>query len=146
VSTPAPQLHALHPREASIFAAIADAFVAPAPPLPPVRDTDTAFALDANLRAAPAANRAGLRAALLALELAPLALGYGRRLRRLDPVQRAAALERVERGPLAGLVKGLRTLAHLSYYGDPHVLRLLGYDADAVVARAAALRAAEGRW
>ena len=38
----------------------------------------------------------------------------------------------------------LRIAAHC-YYGDPRVMRALGYDADAVVARAAALRAAEGR-
>lgn len=142
----APALQALSPREASIFAAITDAFVAPAPPLPAVRHTDSAFALDANLLAAPAANRTGLRAALLVLELAPLALGHRRRLRRLPAGERAAVLERLEQGPLAALVKGLRSLAHLSYYGDPHVLALLGYDADAVVARAAALRAAEARW
>ena len=38
----------------------------------------------------------------------------------------------------------LRVAAHC-YYGDSRVMRSLGYDADAVVARAAALRAAEGR-
>ena len=38
----------------------------------------------------------------------------------------------------------LRVAAHC-YYGDPRVMRSLGYDADAVVARAVALRAAEGR-
>ena len=38
----------------------------------------------------------------------------------------------------------LRVAAHC-YYGDPRVMRALGYDADAVVQSAAALRAAEGR-
>ena len=38
----------------------------------------------------------------------------------------------------------LRIAAHC-YYGDAGVMRSLGYDADAVVRRAAALRAAEGR-
>ncbi len=33
-------LAAIGPREASIFSALADAFVAPEPPLPAVRDTD----------------------------------------------------------------------------------------------------------
>ncbi|MCW3017522.1 MAG: hypothetical protein JWO02_4614, partial [Solirubrobacterales bacterium] len=95
---------------------------------------------------APRANRLGLRAVLLALELAPLALGHRRRLRRLDLAQRTAVMARLERGPLTGVVKGLRTLAQLSYYGDPTVMRLLGYDAEVVVARAAALRATEVRW
>jgi hypothetical protein len=38
----------------------------------------------------------------------------------------------------------VRLAAHC-YYGDPGVMRRLGYDADAVVARAVTLRAAEGR-
>jgi hypothetical protein len=38
----------------------------------------------------------------------------------------------------------IRIAAHC-YYGDVRVMRALGYDADEVVARAAALRAAEGR-
>jgi hypothetical protein len=139
-------LRVLRPREASIFAALVDIVVAPVPPLPPVHRTDAAFALDANLAAAPRANRLGLRAALLALELAPLALGHGRRLRRLGPEQRTAVLAGIERGPLTGLVKALRTLAHLSYYGDPAVLLLIGYNADAVVARGADLREKELRW
>ncbi len=139
-------LTVLKPREASIFAALVDTFVAPVPPLPPVHHTDAAFALDANLAAAPAPNRIALRAALLTLEIAPLALGRGRRLRRLDAAARTELLATLERGPLTGAVKGLRALAHLSYYGDPEVMLLLGYDADAVVARAAALREQELRW
>jgi hypothetical protein len=83
---------------------------------------------------------------VVALELAPL-LTSGRRLRRLSPAARAAALDRIERTAAgAGLVKAVRGIAHLSYYGDDRVMRLLGYDADAVVARAAAVRAAEARW
>ena len=38
----------------------------------------------------------------------------------------------------------LRIAAHC-YYGDPKVMRALGYDADAIVERATLLRAAEGR-
>lgn len=139
------RLQALRPREASIFAAFTDSVVAPRPPFPPVCETDAAFALDENLHAAPAANRLGLRAALLALELAPLAIGQ-RRLRRLEPEARSAVLQRLEHGPLTGLMKALRSLAHLNYYGDPAVMRLMGYDADAVIGRAAALRQAERRW
>lgn len=141
-----PRLRVLRPREASILAAFVDAVVAPVRPLPAVRDTDAVLALDATLTAAPAANRTALRCGLLALELAPLALGYGRRLRRLDAAERREALARLERGPLGPLVKGLRTLAHLGYYGDAGVLGLCGYDPAAVVARAATLRVTEARW
>lgn len=139
-------LTVLRPREASIFAAFVDAVVAPTPPLPPVGATGAARALDANLAAAPAVNRLALRQALYALELAPLALGHRSRLRRLDPAARREVLARVEAGPLGPLVQALRTLAHLGYYGDDAVMRLCGYDADAVVARAAALRVTEARW
>lgn len=137
------ELQVLRPREASIFAAFADTVVAPVAPLPQVRATDTAFAMDANLAAAPPVNRYALRGALLALEVLPRVLrGHGgRRFRRLDGAGRTAVLATLERGPLAAVVKPLRTLAHLSYYGDPGVMRLIGYDADAVVARAAAARA-----
>lgn len=64
------------------------------------------------------------------------------------------AAPRVNRLVLRGLLRApwvqtahallLRVAAHC-YYGDPGVMRSLGYDADAVVARASALRAAEGR-
>lgn len=139
-------LSVVTPREASIFAALVDTVVAPVPPLPQVHDTDAVFAMDAGLAAAPAVNRFAVRAALHALELAPLACGRRHRLRGLTAGARADTLDRLERGPLAGAVKGLRALAHLNYYGDPDVMRLLGYDADAVVARAAGLREREGRW
>jgi hypothetical protein len=140
-------LEAIGRREASIFACLCDAVVAPRPPLPPVRATDAAAAFDAGLAHAPRLNRCVLRAALLALELAPLALGFGARLRRLAPPQRAAALARLDRCvPVAPLLKALRGMAHLSYYGDLRVLNELGYDPEAIVARAAALRELERRW
>ena len=52
----------LHPREASMFACIADTVVAPAEGLPPLRRTDAVAAFAACLAAAPAPNRALLRA------------------------------------------------------------------------------------
>ncbi len=75
------------------------------------------------------------------LELAPLALGKRARLRRLSPVERVEALDRLEHTGAAGIVKAARGIAYLSYYGDDAVMRQLGYDADAVVARAAEVRA-----
>lgn len=140
-------LHAISPREASIFACFTDCVVAPGGGLPPVRETDAAFAFDGALEQSPALNRLGLRVALHALELAPLALGMGHRMRGLTPEARTEALARLDgSAALSPLVKALRSLGHLCYYGDAGVLRLLGYDHEAVVRRARALRAQETRW
>ncbi|TML02230.1 MAG: hypothetical protein E6G41_15640 [Actinobacteria bacterium] len=100
-------------RERSVFVRVTDAVVAPVPPLPPVRETDAAAAFERSLKAAPRLNALALRAVFLLV-------GAGLR-----------------RGPLLKLV---RSLAHLHYYGDAGVMRVLGYDADAVVARAADVR------
>lgn len=140
-------LRAISPREASIFACLTDTVVAPAGDLPPVRDTDAVAFLDDWLTRSPALNRAGLRALLHGIELAPLALGFGARLRRLPAERRAQFAARVSgTRSLHGAAKLLFGAAHLAYYGDDAVMRLLGYDADANVARGRALRAAEGRW
>jgi hypothetical protein len=138
---------ALAPREASMFACITDTVVAPGGALPAVRDTDAAGAFDATLAASPALNRAALRVALYALEVAPLVLGEGARLRRLAPERRAAVLSRLSRSPAtAALVDAMQGIAHLCYYGDRAVSERLGYDAAAVVTRAKAMRTLERRW
>ena len=77
---------AMTAREADIFRCLVDTVVAPADPV--ARTDADAFFADW-LDHAPALNRAGIRALLYALELAPLAAGAGARLRRLDG--RAAA-------------------------------------------------------
>jgi hypothetical protein len=133
------------PAERRIFASIVGYAVAPAPPLPPVEATDTVVAFEDYLSRCPAPNRVGLRAALHLLELAPLAT-HRKRLTRLDPAARDAFLTRLEAGALGPLLMALAGLAHFSFYGDEQVLRDLGYDAAAVVARGRELRAAEGRW
>jgi hypothetical protein len=119
----------LSPREASIFACVADTLLAPAPPLPPILATDAVRAFDAWLARAPRINRMGLRAALLALELAPRLTRARARWRRLPPPQRLAVLERLARRGAAGrtLVEALRASAAVSYYGDARVSALLGY-------------------
>jgi hypothetical protein len=132
--------------ERSSFASLVEHAVAPAPPLPPLGATDATDAFVRYLRLAPAANRAALRCALLALELVPLALGERHRLSRLGAARRDALLTRLERGRLAPLAAALVGLAHLFYYGDERVMRQLGYDARAVVERGRALRASESRW
>jgi hypothetical protein len=142
-----PPLRALTRREADIFACVCDAAVDPAPPMPEVRDTRAVRFFDEWLARAPGPNRAGLRAALHALELAPLRrAGYRRRLRALPRERRAEILEQAALGRLGQAALALFSMAQLAYYGDDGVLRSLGYDADAVVARGRALRRAEGRW
>ena len=138
----------LSPREASIFACVTDTVVAPESVLPAVRNTTAVASFDRWLWHSPRLNRAGLRALLFVAELAPLLLGFRARLRALAPHQRAAALRRAESsGPAAvrGLVKIVKSLSFLTYYGDDAVMRRLGYDADANVRRGRELRAREGR-
>jgi hypothetical protein len=139
-------LETLTPREASIFACVCDTFVAPRPALPAVHETDAVEFLDRWLGQAPRLNRTGLRALLYAAELAPRAVGGRARLRELSEAERADVLAKLERSRRSrDLVKLLRGIAVLSYYGDDAIMLRLGYDADGNVARARELRAQEGR-
>ncbi len=141
-------LRVLTPREASIFACATETIVAPQPRLPTVRDTTAVACFDTWLWHSPRLNRAGLRGLFYLVEVAPWLLGFGARLRSLAPGDRTAALHKAERsGPAAvrGLVKLVKSLTCLSYYGDDGVMRTLGYDADAVVRRGRELRVREDR-
>jgi hypothetical protein len=141
-------LQALTPREASMFACLTDTVVAPEPVLPPVRETTAVEFFDRWLARSPRLNRIGLRALLYVAELSPLLAGQRKTLRRLDEPGRVAALERLDSGgPAAArqIVKLLKGVACLSYYGDDGVMLRLGYDATANVERARRLRIAEGR-
>jgi hypothetical protein len=111
----------LSAREACVFACVADTLLAPAPPLPPVAQTDAVAAFDAWLARAPRLNRLGVRALLLTLGAA--------RWARRRPADRLATFERLaRRGPAGrGVVEALRAAAAVSYYGDPRVSALLGY-------------------
>jgi hypothetical protein len=118
----------LSPRERSIFACVADTLLAPAPPLPPIRDTDAVAAFDHWLARAPRINRLALRAVLLALEIAPRLTRARTRWRRLPPARRLAVLDAVAARPAGrAVVEALRAAAAVSYYGDAHVSALLGY-------------------
>jgi hypothetical protein len=139
---------AITAREASIFACLTDTVVAPEGILPPVRETDAALFFDQWLDRAPRLNALGLRAIVASLEVAPLALGFRHRLRRLPVGDRARVLLRLEQSraaPVRQLVKLVKGIAFLCYYGDDGVAGLLGYDADANVRRGRELRAQEGR-
>jgi hypothetical protein len=141
-------LRAITPREASIFACVTDAMVAPEPLLPPVRETDAVLFFDDWMARSPAANRIALRAALYAFELSPLLTGGRTRLRKLDSTGRARwldAIEHVKQPQVRLACKLLKGAAQLSYYGDDRVLARCGYDADANVRRGRELRRAEGR-
>ena len=144
----AQSLTALSAREASIFACLVDTVVAPEPVLPAVAQTDAAFFFDRWMAASPRVNAIGMRTILHLVELGPLALGYGRRLRRLPVDRRVDYFKSVERNPNAHvrqLVRLVKGAAFLAYYGDDGVMRRIGYDADANVARGRELRAQEGR-
>lgn len=141
-------LAVLTPREASMFACLADTIVAPEPVLPPVRETDAVAFFDRWLARMPRANRIALRALLHALELAPVAAGRRARMRRLDRDGRAAFMASLERAgvpQLRQLAKLMQGLSQLAYYGDDRVMLRLGYDADANVRRGRELRARDGR-
>ncbi len=141
-------LQALTPREASIFACLVDAVVAPEPLLPGVAQTDCTLFFDRWMAAAPRVNARGLRALLHAVELMPYALGFRARLRRLPVAERArflAAVEHSSNRHVRQLVKLLKGVALLSYYGDDAVMAQIGYDAAANLRRGRELRAREGR-
>lgn len=141
-------LAVLSPREASIFACLADTVVAPEPLLPPVRETDAVAFFDRWMARSPRLNRSGLRALLYALELAPRLLGFGARMRRLPAPERARFLRAIEQNrvpQLRQLAELMQVLGQLSYYGDDRVMLRLGYDAEANLARGRALRARDGR-
>lgn len=136
------------PREASIFACLVDTVAAPEPLLPPVAQTDCAFAFDRWMAASPAINAYGMRAMLLAIEVLPLAMGYGARFRRLPVDERVRFVKAIERGSnkyLRQLTKAVKGTAFLCYYGDDAVMRRIGYDAAANVERARLLRLQDGR-
>ena len=138
----------LTPREASIFACLVDTVAAPEPLLPPVAQTDCAFFFDRWMAAAPKLNARGLRFLLYLVELLPVALGYGARLRRLpvdERVRFVKALDRNANPQVRQLVKLIKGAAFLAYYGDDAVMLRIGYDATANVERGRMLRRREGR-
>ena len=142
------QLAVLSPREASIFACLADTVVAPEPLLPPVRDTDAVAFFDRWMGRVPRVNRIALRTLLYAFETGPRLLGFGARMRSLTPERRAEYLRAIEQNPLPQLRqlgKMMQGLGQLAYYGDDQVMLRIGYDAETNVARAHAVRERDGR-
>ena len=117
--------------------------------LPPVARHRRRAAFDRWLERAPRLNAIGLRAALFAIELAPLALGHKHRLRRLPTADRAdflQSLETVESAARPPAHQGAQVRSRSSATtATTGMLKRLGYDPDANVARGRALRIEEGR-
>jgi hypothetical protein len=141
-------LQTISPREASIFACLADTVVAPEPVLPRVGETDAAFFFDDWMTLCPPLIARAMRSLLYVIELAPVAFGMGHRMRRLPVAKRIELLRRLEKSPVVQirqLTKLLKSSAFLAYYGDDQIMIRCGYDADANLRRGRELRAAEGR-
>jgi hypothetical protein len=129
------------PREASIFACLADTVVDPEPALPAIRDTDAVAFFDLWLARSPAPTRLAIRALLYLVELSPLVYGFGARLRRLDRDRRGAWFHALGSPVQLRYVSDLlKAISQLAYYGSDGVLVRLGYDPEANLARARALR------
>jgi hypothetical protein len=138
----------LRPREAAIFAALADAYCAPAPAFPPVHEGDALVFVDGLVANSPRVNRAGLRVILRLVQVGPLLCGYRARFTRLAAVERGAFLQGLDKSRwflLRVAARLLKTITIMSYYGDARMLRAAGYDAEANLARARSLRTMEGR-
>ena len=138
----------LTPREAAIFECVCDTIVAPEPALPPIAETDAVEFFDTWLARAPRPNRVALRALLNMAEITPRLRGFGRGLRALPDAERERLLfdlEKASRPRIRQLVKLLKGMTLLSYYGDERVMRRLGYDAEERVRTALEVRTRERR-
>ena len=138
----------LGPREAEVFAGLADVYCHPAPPLPPVAQTDAIAFIDDLAAGSRRLNRIGFRLILRIVDLAPLARGQRARFHALGSERRLEFVQSLERSRwllVKTLAKLLKTLTLVAYYGDVGVLRRSGYDPQANVQRGRELRAREGR-
>ena len=141
-------LAVLSPREASIFECVCDTVVAPEPALPAVHETDAVAFFDSWLARSPRPNRVALRGLLNMAELTPRLRGFRRGLRGLPEPERERLLfelEKARRPRIRQLVKILKGMTFLSYYGDDRVMSRLGYDPDERVRAGRAVRARDGR-
>jgi hypothetical protein len=136
----------LKPREAAIFAALTDAYCAPFSR--PVGETDAVAFADELTLVSPQVNRIGFRVILRLVDFAPFLRGYRNRFCRLAREQRNQFLHGLDTSRwfiLRTAGRLLKTITLMSYYGDAGVLRALGYDPDANLARGRAARGQGGR-
>jgi hypothetical protein len=142
------ELKALKPREAEIFAGLADSYCGPEPALPPVAQTSALAFVDDMLARSGRVNRIGFRVILRIVNLVPLLRGFRGRFTNLTPARRTDFVHGLDKSRWAIvriLGRLLKTLAVMSYYGDEGVLRSNGFDPHAIVARGQALRKEEKR-
>jgi hypothetical protein len=128
--------------------ALTDAYCAPGRALPSAGDSDAATFAGELVSASPAVNRIGFRVILRMVDLAPILGGHGKRFTRLAHAQRDQFLRGLDGSRwflLRTAARLLKTITMMSYYGDRDVLRGMGYDPDANLARGRALRSKEGR-
>jgi choline dehydrogenase-like flavoprotein len=124
----------LRPREAAVFAALADSYCAPNRPVGQSDATSFAQELAAN---SPAINRIGFRVILRVVDLAPV-IRRRKRFTALARTQREEFLLGLDRSHwflLRTAGRLLKTIAMMSYYGDRDVLCELGYDPAANITR-----------
>lgn len=134
--------------DAAVFTALVESICAPEPVYPPVSQTAAVDYFDRYLRASPAINRLGFRLILHIVEYAPLAIGLGHRFSRLEPMRRIDFIQRWSESrlrPLRVTFILFKGIVFMAYYGDESVLKACGYDPDANIERARALRHKEGR-
>jgi hypothetical protein len=141
-------LKALKPREAEIFAGLADSYCDPEPAFPPVAQTSAVAFVDDMVAQSGRVNRIGFRLILRIVDLVPLLRGYRARFTSLAAARRTEFVQGLDRSRWAIvriLGRLLKTIAVMSYYGDEGVLRSNGFDPRAIVARGQALRKEEHR-
>jgi hypothetical protein len=136
-------LKALKPREAEIFAGLADSYCGPAPALPPVGETSAVAFVDDLVDRSGRVNRIGFRLILRIVDFVPLVRGYRARFTGLAPARRTEFVHSLDRSRWAivrALGRLLKTIAVMSYYGDEQMLRSSGFDPRAIAARGRAIR------
>jgi hypothetical protein len=141
-------LKALRPREAEIFAGLADSYCSPQPALPALAETSAVAFVDDLVARSGRVNRVGFRLILRIVELVPLIRGYRSRFTKLGASRRVQFVRGLDtsRWALVRILgRLLKTVAVMSYYGDERVLRSTGFDPGAIVARGRALRNEEQR-
>jgi hypothetical protein len=141
-------LKALKPREAEIFAGLAESYRGPEPGLPPVAETSAIAFVDEMIARSGRVNRIGFRIILRIIDLVPLLRGYGRRFTSLTAPRRTEFVQGLEKSRwriVRILGRLLKTISVMSYYGDDRVLQANGFNPRAIVARGQALRREEQR-
>jgi hypothetical protein len=142
------ELKALKPREAEIFAGLADSYCGPEPALPPVAQTSAIAFVDDMIARSGRVNRIGFRVILRIVDLVPLVRGYRARFTRLAAARRTEFVRGLEssRWSIVRILgRLLKTIAVMSYYGDDGISRSTGFDPQGIIARGQALRKEEER-